>query len=85
MKDLYSTPEARLDTMLGDSKFWTRMQRARQTEGKEHCATTTDTIAWYRDTWGIQLLLSDTHIDGFHHSVKIVDEQKYMIFLLKWA
>jgi hypothetical protein len=86
MKDLYSTPEARLDTILGEVSFWAQMQRCRTSEeGKKHCRTGTDTITWFRDTWGIQLLPSDDTIFGFLREVKIVDEQKYMIFLLKWA
>jgi hypothetical protein len=85
MKDLYSTPEARLDTILGDNSFWGRMQRCRTSEGAEHCTTGADTIAWFRDTYGIQLLPSDDTAFGFLREVNIVDEQKYMIFLLKWS
>ena len=85
MKDLYSTPEARLDTILGDGTFWSRMQKCRKTEGAEHCGTEADTLTWFRDTYGIQLLPSDTHLSGYSRDVNIVDEQKYMIFLLKWA
>lgn len=85
MKDLYSTPEARLDTILGDSSFWSRMQRCRKTEGADHCKTDADTVRWFRDTYGIELLLSESHQGGYSQEVNIVDEQKYMIFLLKWS
>lgn len=85
MKDLYSTPEARLDTILGDAGFWSRMQRCRKLEGFEHCLTDAGTVEWFRDTYGIQLLPSDTHVSGYSREVNIVDEQKYMIFLLKWS
>ena len=88
MKDLYSTPEARLDTILGDAGFWSRMQRCRKLEGFKHCLTDAGTIEWFRDTYGIQLLPSDspdTHVSGYSREVNIVDEQKYMIFLLKWS
>lgn len=85
MKDLYSTPEARLDTILGDADFWRKMQRCRAAEGAEHCKTDVATITWFRDTYGIQLLPSDDTIFGFRRQARIVDEQKYMIFLLKWA
>lgn len=84
--DLYSTPEARLDTILGDAGFWVRMQRCRTSEeGKKNCTTDADTRAWFRDTYGIKLLPGDAHINGYSKEVNIVDEQKYMIFLLKWA
>ena len=86
MKDLYSTPEARLDTVLGEVSFWSQMQRCRTSEeGEKHCTTGLGTIVWFRDTWGIQLLPSDDTILGFQRQVNIVDEQKYMIFLLKWS
>jgi hypothetical protein len=85
MKDLYATPEARLDTILGDAGFWSKMQRCRAAEGNEHCKTDADTVTWFRDTYGIELLPSYTHLPGFSKEVNIVDEQKYMIFLLKWA
>jgi hypothetical protein len=87
MKDLYSTPEARLDTILGDNSFWGRMQRCRTSEeGQKHCTTDTDMRAWFRDTYGIKLLPGNTvHINSYSHEVEIVDEQKYIIFLLKWS
>ena len=86
MKDLYSTPEARLDTILGNADFWVRMQRCRLSEeGEKNCKTSAGTLAWFRDTYGIQLLPSDTHVSGYSREVNIVDEQKYMIFLLKWS
>ena len=86
MKDLYSTPEARLDTILGEVSFWAQMQRCRTSEeGEKNCTTGADTVTWFRDTWGIQLLPLDDTIFGFQRRVSIVDEQKYMIFLLKWA
>jgi len=86
MKDLYGTPEARLDTILGEVSFWARMQRCKTSEeGKKNCTTSADTITWFRDTWGIQLLASDDTLFGFLRRVDVVDKQKYMIFLLKWS
>jgi len=88
--DLYSTPEKRLDTILGDASFWRRMQRAKASdEGVKACASTAGMIEWFRDTYGIQMLLSDSGIDAIastvESTVEIVDEQKYMMFLLKWS
>ena len=84
--DLYSTPEARLDTVLGDAVFWVRMQKCRLSEeGKKNCKTDIDTRAWFRNTYGIKLLPSDTDINGYSREVEIVDEQKYLVFLLKFA
>ena len=84
--DLYSTPEARLDTILGDAGFWVLMQKCRRSEeGQKHCKTDMDTIAWFQDTYGIRLLPSDTHMNGYSRKVEIVDEKKYLVFLLKFA
>ena len=83
---LYSTPEARLDTVLGDAGFWARMQKCRLSEeGKKYCTSDIDTRAWFRNTYGIKLLPSDTDINGYSREVEIVDEQKYLVFLLKFT
>ena len=84
--NLYSTPEKRLDTILGDAGFWARMQKCRMSEeGKKHCKTDIDTRAWFRDTYGIMLLHSDTDMNGYSRNVDIVDEKKYLVFLLKYT
>ena len=87
MNDLYATPEARLDTILGEVSFWARMQRCRTSEeGQKHCTTDTSMRAWFRNTYGIKLLPGNTvYFDSYNQEVEIVDEQKYMIFLLKWT
>jgi len=66
------------------------MQRAKASdEGVKACASTAGMIEWFRDTYGIQMLLSDSGIDAIastvESTVEIVDEQKYMMFLLKWS
>ena len=47
----------------------------------EYCTTESDTMAWFRDTYGIELVPSETDLGGYNPNVNIVDEQKYMIFL----
>jgi hypothetical protein len=42
-------------------------------------------MAWFLDTYGIRLLPSDTHMNGYNREVEIVDEKKYLVFLLKFA
>jgi hypothetical protein len=85
--DLYSTPEKRLDTILGDAGFWRRMQKCRMSEeGKKHCTSDIDTRAWFFHTHGIMLLPSDSiHVSGYSRNVEIVDEKKYLVFLLKYT
>jgi len=84
--DLYSTHEKRLDTILGDYEFWMKMRRARETEGWEHCHHMSTMITWFLDTYGIQLMPADNDvIGGISPYVTIVDEHKYMLFLLKYT
>ena len=47
--------------------------------------TDIDTRAWFRDTYGIRLLHSDTDMNGYSRNVDIVDEKKYLVFLLKYT
>ena len=83
---LYSTPKKRLDTILGDADFWWKMQKCRLSkEGEKNCKTDIDTRAWFLHTYGIRLLPLDTDMNGYSREVEIVDEKKYLVFLLKFA
>jgi len=53
-------------------------------EGQKHCTSDIDTRAWFFHTYGIMLLPSDTDINGYSGNVEIVDEKKYLVFLLKF-
>ena len=85
--DLYKDHNQRLDTVLGDYRFWSMMSRCRKTEGAEACETNAGMVEFFRDTYGIQLKFSDSDEIGLNISreVDIVDEQKYMVFLLKYS
>ena len=84
--ELYNTPERRLDTILGDYEFWRKMQLARETDGWEHCHQIGTMMSWFLDTYGIQLMPAENDVmGGFSPNVTIVDEQKYMVFLLKYT
>jgi hypothetical protein len=47
--------------------------------------TTVGMINWFRDTYGIQLMQSNDTIDAIASTVAIVDEKKYLVFLLKFT
>jgi len=84
--DLYKDHNQRLDTVLGDYRFWSMMSRCRKTEGAAACETTAGMFEFFRDTYGIQLKFSDAdYIGNISREVDIVDEQKYMVFLLKYS
>ena len=83
--DLYKDHNQRLDTVLGDFRFWSMMTRCRKTEGATACETNAGMFEFFRDTYGIQLKFSDSdYIGDLSREVDIVDEQKYILFLLKY-
>ena len=81
MNKLYNSHKQRLDTVMGSGSFWVAMWQCRDGEGREHCQTNISMFHWFRDTYGIEMQFSDKHIS----EVCIVDEQKYLIFLLKYS
>jgi len=83
--NLYLDHKQRLDTVLGDADFWHAMQQCRDGEGREHCQTSLLMHQWFRDTYGIELQFSDHDMDKLKPEVVIVDEPKYLMFLLKYA
>ena len=85
MNELYNSHEQRLDTVMGGAHFWAAMRQCRDSEGREHCQTNLSTFQWFRDTYGIELQLSSEYNDNIKPEVRIVDEQKYLIFLLKYS
>lgn len=88
---LYDTPAARLNTILGpkDFNFWMSLRKAFEqdmpaTEGTHNF--TQERIKHAIKHYGIKLSLTEGGIaDGFHPSAEVVDEQKYLIFLLKYT
>jgi len=54
-------------------------------EGKKHCTSDIATRVWFLHTYGIRLLPSDTDMNGYSRNVEIVDEKKYLVFLLKFT
>jgi len=83
--ELYKDHNQRLDTVLGDYGFWAMMSQCRKTEGATACETTAGMFEFFRDTHGIQLKFADSdYIENISREVDIVDEQKYILFLLKY-
>ena len=82
--DLYASHKQRLDTVMGSGSFWAAMRLCRDNEGQDYCQTNLSTFQWFRDTYGIELQLSSEYSDNIKPEARIVDEQKYMMFLLKY-
>ena len=85
MNELYNSHKQRLDTVMGGAHFWAGMRQCRDGEGREHCKTTPTTIQWFLETYGIELQLSNEYMESIKSEVRIVDEQKYLMFLLKYT
>ena len=85
LKDLYSTPEDRIDTILDRSNvdFWRCLRRAMKgIDIKEP----EEVIVYVAGEFGVQLELSsgDFGSVGYKPRARIIDEQKYLFFLLKY-
>ena len=86
----YDTHEKRLDTVLGPKAVdWARIRRAR-TEFDEEFWAVPDIaeddkhfVSWLAWTYGIQLTMAPNH--GIESNFKIIDAQKYTVFLLKYS
>lgn len=84
LKDLYATPDDRLDTILDRNhvKFWRNLRRA-----KPDSITDPYEVAKYvLEEYGVELTVTSGEFGslGYAPEAKIVDEQKYLVFLLKY-
>ena len=82
----YATYEQRLDTVLGaEAQDWARIRRAREEFRVIPDFAEDDKIfvSWLAGTYGIQLTMAPNH--GIENNFKIIDAQKYTVFLLKYS
>jgi hypothetical protein len=78
----YNTPEARLDTVLGDHKKFFDLLRRIRSEYEQDSETYPGFSAWLLERYGIELVLnSDGRITAEHY---IRDRNKYLICRLKF-
>ena len=83
---LYDTFAKRLDTVSGNNRrdqYWTQLRRVRQEFDETNQSFTLSAFRHYLiENYGIEIYYSDSKItDEF----KIVDEQKYLVFSLKFT
>ena len=80
--EYYSSPEARLDTVLGDHKKFFDLLRRVRPEYEQDPEICPGFSAWLLERYGIELVLnSDGRITAEHY---IRDRNKYLIFCLKY-
>ena len=88
--EYYNTPAARLDTVIGgDSGHYIRLRKC-----KEEYDRLADAVEigqgfliftdFVREWYGVKMVM-DTGDGGISLDYEVVDEQKYMIFVLKFG
>jgi hypothetical protein len=80
--EYYSTPEARLDTVLGEQKKYFELLRNLKVEFTTINITDISFQTWVLATYGIKIILNDDHrITAEYH---ITNQSKYLICRLKY-
>ena len=87
--EYYNTPAARLDTIIGgDSNHYIRLRRCKEEYDRlayvvpvgQGFLTFEDFMrVWY----GVKIIM-DTNDGGISLDYKVLDEQKYLVFILKF-
>ena len=84
LKDLYATEDRRLDTILDRSHvdFWRMLRRAKPADLTDPYKVAEYTLAEF----GVKLTVTSGDFGGLGYApeAEIVDEQKYLVFLLKY-
>ena len=88
--EYYDTPAARIDTIIGgDSSHYIRLRRC-----KEHYDNLADAVPvgqgfltfddFMREWYGVKMVM-DTGDGGISLDYEVLDEQKYLVFMLKFG
>jgi len=83
---LYATPTLRLDTVVGGQTWWPRLFKAREEYfglSDLNTATIETFQSWLEDEYGLRLVLDNS--GAITDQYKIIDEQKYIVFGLKFS
>jgi hypothetical protein len=88
--EYYNTPAARIDTIIGgDSSHYIRLRRC-----KEYYDNLADAVPvgqgfltfedFIREWYGVKMVM-DTGDGGISLDYEVLDEQKYLVFMLKFS
>jgi hypothetical protein len=83
--EYYQNRNSRLNTVIGnESELWTKIISARDEYEREHGQQHTQEYfhLWLVNTYGIELRFQEGMVSL---NARIVDEGKYMLFLLRWG
>ena len=90
-RDLYANRDARLDTVVGDGKdYWRRLSRAAEEWTEQNprhwMGVRNDPVGfndWLQEHYGFRTVYDET--GGITGQPDIRDDQKYLVFLLKYG
>ena len=81
--EYYATPEARIDTLLGENQdIYRRLMKAKEEWDQRWKSGTASFPGYLRETYGIEMTIQPEGIDLRY---RILDEQKHTLFLLKFG
>lgn len=83
--EYYATPEARIDTLLGENQdIYRRLMKAKEEWDQRWKSGIHDASfpGYLRETYGIEMTIQPEGIDLRY---RILDEQKHTLFLLKFG
>lgn len=79
---LYSSQEARWDTIFGEIEFLGKVRRAREEYEKDNFYELEKFIEWVKDNYGVKIIQNN---NGITAEYEILDDLKFLIFNLKFS
>lgn len=81
--EYYATPEARIDTILGENQdIYRRLMKVKQEWDKNDNPVRQEFQEFLRETYGIEMTIQPEGVDLRY---RVLDEQKHTLFLLKFG
>lgn len=81
--EYYATPEARIDTILGENQdIYRRLIKVKQEWDKSDNPVRQEFQEFLKETYGIEMTIQPEGVDLRY---RILDEQKHTLFLLKFG
>lgn len=79
---LYTSKNARWDTLFGEIEFLGKVRRARDLYEQDNTYDVDKFITWMQDEYGVKIIQNG---DGLTADYEILDEQKFLLFNLKFS
>ena len=79
---LYNNQEQRWDTVIGHVEFLGKIRRARDLYEQTNAYDVDLFVQWLREEYGVDIIQNQ---DGLTADYTVVDEQKFLLFELKFT